>query len=1174
MKLSFILIFVGSLQLSASVLLGQEVSIQAKASLVDVLEELNHQTGTYFMYNEKDIDDDIQVELNLESASLEEVLNEICNQTPLKYEVIEDFVVITRKDPVPVIEMQQEKKIVTGKVTDENGMSVPGVSVVIKGTTTGVSTDMDGNYSIEVDGDVILVFSFVGMKTQERQIQDKIVLNITLETDEELLGEVMVTGYQSLSKERATAAFTTLTNSKLETKSQINIIDRIEGLVPGLQRGYNNELNIRGVSTLRGGTEPLFVVDGFPIQGGVSEVNRTVNPENIESITVLKDAAAASIWGARSSNGVIVINTKKGKKGKAQFSYSYKNSITEENQISDLAYLKSSDFIDLELETENEDLMKKFFDQYAEIFGSDSPILFSVMSGLVESLKKDEGWDFSPVQDYLNEIYTGNKTREEALAEIDKLRKQDNKEQLQKYLIQRVQSQSHNLAVRGSGNSHNYAISTNYTQSKGVYVGDRSKRFIADIKNEVQLSNWLKLSTNINFSYNKRKGAVIGYQQLKLRPYEMIVDDKGNALNQKTPFFYPYSNSYYQDKAKEMGLYPLHYNLLEEQKANRNTTEQLRSRMQLKLQAKITDDLRWQTGIHYETGNLKNQNFQSKNAFDLRYTVNTNISKDEQGNLVYNVPKGAINTQRVSKPNNLTIRSQIDFNKDLAEGKHKITAIAGGEIRRTTSTGQRLTLYGFDPQYLTSSRINFRDLANKRINGAFLPNGNVTGLTSKDYVFDTENRFLSFYSNASWFYNDKYVLSASARIDQSNLFGVDPKYKYKPLWSVGLTWKLAEESFFEVNWVDRLNIRITQGLNGNVAKLTGPYNIAQTGQNLAYDTQSLSIIYPKNDFLRWESTKTSNIGVDYSLLNNRISGSFDYYYRKSTDILGDKELDPTLGWKKATLNVADLTNRGYEASISSTNIKTKNFIWQSTINYSNNKNTVGNVFTEKSTASRKVRGIKREKGRPYQSIFSFRYAGLDENGDPLLYNAKNEKVPYNEITDEKDVVFSGTVVPVWNASLSNRLNYKGIDLSFLFIASGGNVMRGRTSNVNQFAMYENLGDDLLKRWKKSGDENTTNVPRFSKEFNNERNYAYRNTDIHVLDASYVKLRELTLSYTLSKKIIQKLPLQSIRIYAQGRNLWTWTANNEGIDPESHDAVNGSRTFPIPKTYSFGINVSF
>ncbi|MDQ2177174.1 carboxypeptidase-like regulatory domain-containing protein [Marinifilum sp. D714] len=333
MKLSFILILVGSLQLSASVLLGQQVSVQAKTSLVDVLEDLNNQTGTYFMYNVNEIDDEIEVQLDMEDASLEEVLNEICQQAPVKYEIVEDFVIITKQDPVPVIEEVQEKKELKGRVTDKYGEPLPGVSVVIKGSTTGVATDINGNYTLELeDKNAVLIFSFVGMLPQERNYTGQMVLNVTLLSSTEGLDEVVVTGYFNKGKTGFAGAVSTFKQEDIQKISTGNMLTTLSVLDAGFRIQESNtqgsnpnavpDFTIRGRGSFQNeSTQPIFIVDGFQ---NTAEYVMDLDPNRIKSMSILKDAAATILYGSRAGNGVVVIETVAPKAGELRVTYDFR----------------------------------------------------------------------------------------------------------------------------------------------------------------------------------------------------------------------------------------------------------------------------------------------------------------------------------------------------------------------------------------------------------------------------------------------------------------------------------------------------------------------------------------------------------------------------------------------------------------------------------------------------------------------------------------------------------------------------------------------------------------------------------------------------------------------------------------------------------------------------------
>lgn len=441
-----------------------------------------------------------------------------------------------------------------------------------------------------------------------------------------------------------------------------------------------------------------------------------------------------------------------------------------------------------------------------------------------------------------------------------------------------------------------------------------------------------------------------------------------------------------------------------------------------------------------------------------------------------------------------------------------------------------------------------------------------------------EDRYVSFYAIGSYTFDDRYSLTGSVRIDQSNLFGTDPKYQYRPLWSVGGSWQLANEEFMkDYSWINRLNLRVTYGIGGNIPKEAGPYmNITNAGYNEWVGDFGSYISNPPNSQLRWEKTTSTNVGLDFAILNSRLSGSIDYYNKKTTDLLGDRNADPTLGWSTLMVNYGSMFNRGVEVSLQSINIQNKNFTWGTNAMFSYNKNELTSLAgTRESVFSYSAYNVT-AVGYPVNSLFSYRYAGLDPtNGDALVYNSKGEKV--TNVSSVDDLVYSGTRDPKYTASLKNFFSIYDFDFSFMFVYYGGHVLRDVVAGYMAGAPSQNLNRKALNHWRQPGDENIPGVaPAFNKSIYYTTEQAWYSADVHVKKADYIKLRDISIGYNLPKKWLRKYAIESAAITCQISNVWWWAANGD-IDPEAYTTVGygrGALTLPNPTTYTLGLSLNF
>ncbi|MBP8907619.1 MAG: TonB-dependent receptor, partial [Odoribacter sp.] len=485
------------------------------------------------------------------------------------------------------------------------------------------------------------------------------------------------------------------------------------------------------------------------------------------------------------------------------------------------------------------------------------------------------------------------------------------------------------------------------------------------------------------------------------------------------------------------------------------------------------------------------------------------------GSIKHLIPEGGYIDETRSDKNSYTLRAQINFNRTFDE-KHEVSAIAGGERRAVHSTSTYVEKYGYDKvslahKYLDEATLNQTQQGTEAINNSYthVPNG------YPDTFGDKEDRYVSFYGNASYTYDRRYAITGSIRMDQSNLFGTNPKYQYKPLWSVGVSWHMAQEKFMgNMDWLDQLSIRFTKGINGNIAKQSGPYMIVYSaGINSWTGEYSSSVSSPPNSGLRWERTNQTNLGIDFSFFNNRLGGSFDYYAKNTSDLLGSIATDPTSGWGSLTMNYAEMYNHGYEIVLNSVNIQTRDFRWATNINFSYNKNRITKLENSSNSVSSYISGTNTREGMAMGTLFSVRWAGLDESGNPQAYKKDGTIVKSLADLTVEDLVRSGTSIPPYSASMSNMLTYKGFDLSFMFLYYGGHVMRDvMPKYFTSTTGTTNVDRSIRNYWKSPEDsDDPDKAPAFMRNASTNYTYLWYAADKHIKKANYIKLKEVTLS---------------------------------------------------------------
>ncbi len=1062
---------------------------------------------------------------------------------------------------------------ISGTVTDEQGKPLTGVSVMVKGAQHRTSTNEQGQFHLPGAnaGNAILVFTMVGYERAEIPAKGSEQLLVRMRRAVANIGEVEVTGntgYQKIPRERATGAFDVISAKQLSNRVQTNVLERLEGQVPGLvlingkDNGKNNDdgLTIRGVSTLYGAKRPLIVVDNFPFDGTLD----AINPNDVASITILKDAAASSIWGARAANGVIVITTKTARQGKMQFSYS--NSFQFEPKPN-LGYLNRLGAAD------------------------DIAISNMLVTPDIESKLRGRKAAFSTFERLYMDSVAGRITPEQYATSIDSLHLLDNSRQIRDLLMQSPFTQNHSLSFMGGNEKNNYYGSIRLTDTRGFALKDRKKNYSFLFKNNYNVSSKLSFNVSTNLNYTDATLPPVDPAFIyRLKPYSMLQNAQGQpqVVNQVTdPIGFNSSNAFTIEQRMKWGLgdesfYPLkQLNLIE------NNTNSIYARLQAELKYNIIPGV--DVSISYQLENSYSYNkvlihpdepllVKKVNDFILpQRDTGYNILTNPDGTLinpVYNIPLGGAITESRNDFSSYTIRGLINVNKNIRHD-HNIAAVAGIERRQSKATGNHFTKYGYDDNSLQFVDIDIQRL--KSVPGILGPAASSYFDLSDGYSY-TLDRFVSAFGNAAYTFRGKYVTSGSIRIDATNLFGTDPKNLYRPMWSGGVSWIASNEPFVQqLGFVDYLQTRITYGINGNIPKNNGPFMIATNGTNFLNNLPYNKITTPANNQLRWEKTAITNLGIDFTLLHSRISGKVDYYKKKSTDLLGDQAINPVQGFQTALVNTASMTNNGWELQLTSKNVSTPRFEWSTTLSYAYNKNKITKVTLISNNTSPLSIASNNPfvEGDPYGAMYSFRFGGLTHDGGQIQLLDPNGKIaPDKDHTDLNMIYYSGTTRPVSTGAFSNNFSYKGFDLNFMFVFYLGQVAR-QSMPLASKGVYR-FDKRLESSWKQPGDEATTHIPNVIADYTG---YGYTNSyyryflDVNVFDAGYIKLRDVSLRYTFSPKAIRNWGIvRGLQLTANARNVWTITRNHEGIDPEAFSGE--TRTLPVMPSYSFGLNLDF
>ncbi|WP_316747115.1 SusC/RagA family TonB-linked outer membrane protein [Pedobacter gandavensis] len=1021
---------------------------------------------------------------------------------------------------------------------------IPGASIQIKGTSRVAISNSEGKFFLNVRTSDTIKVSFIGFQSQQITQPFKSPLLIEIVPSENNLQEIVVsTGYQVLPKERATGSFVQIDNKLIDRSVSTNIIDRLKDVVPGLSfnKTGNSQLSIRGQSTIFGNAEPLIVIDNFPFDGNLQDIN----PNDVESITVLKDAAAASIWGARAGNGVIVITTKKGKLN-TPVKISFNSNVTI-GVIPDLyarKTLSSSDYIDIE---------KRLFNE--GFYNANITTGFQPLTPVVELLLQKR-----------NNPSLGT----QIAAEIEAFKQYDVRRDLEKYLYQNSVYQQYSLSLRGGGNNNSFFVSGGLDRNKENLRRNDYNRVSINAGNSINFfNNKLEMQNSLNFIYNNTNnnnggpsdiinGTIAGND---IYPYAKLADAEGNALAIVKNFSANFIKS-----ASQNGLLDWNYKPLDEINIADNTIKRRNIRLSSALKYNILQGLSASVLYQFTDISSTGKDFRSQDSYFTRDLINR-YTQTTGGKVIRPVPLGGILDMNDQSSINHTLRGQIDYAKAF-NALHEVNAIAGYEIRDTKTNNRIFRYYGYDIEHANNSVVDYvtntfpfyYDSSRK----GQIPNIDNTGLFN--------DRFRSYYANASYSYDRRYTISASGRIDQSNLFGVKTNQKGVPLWSAGVSWNINNESFYTSELIPLLKIRATYGYNGSVNKSVSAFTTAAiSGVNL-YQLPYATIINPPNPELRWERVKIFNTGLDFSTKANRISGTLEYYNKKGLDLIGDTPFPPSSGISLFRGNAASTATNGIDINLSSKN--TSGLIKWSTDFFYSHVNEKVKDYPVTPTANSYIRSgsILPLSGRPLFSFYSYDWKGLNpQTGDPqgiLNGEISNDYLAILNGTTIESMVFSGSLRPTNFGALRNTFSVKDFSLSFnIGFKFGHYFRRNSVAYGNTYGLNSNSGDYAI-RWENPGDESSTNVPSIPVVSNGNRDAFYSFSTILVEKADNIRFQDLRIDYNLLKSNKNRYPFSSALIYLYATNLGIiWKATDMVKDPENQYGN-------TPFTLAIGLKVDF
>lgn len=953
---------------------------------------------------------------------------------------------------------------VTGKVTDASKMPLAGVSIKLKAaSSSGVTTSDDGSFKISpVNSGTILVFSSIGYVTKELRVTGTNVLSVVLDAETNALNEVVVVGYGTQKKSDVTGSVATIPKERLQQLPNTNIAQALQGSIPGLQINTNsggaeaNNLSIliRGRNSISASNNPLIIWDGIPYVGGISEIN----PNDVESIDVLKDASAAAIYGARGSNGVILITSKQGKKG-------------------------------------------RFVVTYDSHYGSQQ------LTNKPRLLTPDEFYTFKTTRlNTSNVLSAGEQAVYNAKTGID----------WYDLATQKGTRSQQSLTVAGGNDKANYYVGATYANIQGISVNDQFKRYSLRPSITLNLKPWLTLSSNSQFSFQDRNGLPVEFDDSR---------NTGGGANFFNPLTTPYTSSgdlaiyAYQDYPQARN--PLSNTLVK----NIDNSYRIFTTNSLKVDMPFLAGLsyRLNTGVEYENVSRKTY-----------YGRNVALGYEKNGD--------AINYNSLNR--NTTLENILNYSAAFGKNTVNMTMLYSSQSEDFDRDETEGT--GFPNDVLTNYQMTSAALATT---------------SSTNY----KQNLISQMARLNYGYAGKYLLTLTARRDGYSAFGNGKKYGIFP--STALAWNISQEKFMQnLDFVNNLKLRASYGTNGNqavssyssLATLTSAPYISGTTIYPGYIPNSLA-----NGELSWESKKTLSFGLDFALFKNRLQGTFDFYKSDTKDLLLERNISSVQGFTSVLQNIGKTANKGVELNITSVNIQKKDFKWSTNFNFSYNENKIVDLYGD----GKDDIGNKWFIGQPIRVAFGLQYDGIFKSAEEVTASAQPTALPGHVrikdvlkdgvINTGSDRTILGNLDPKFLYGITNNFSYKGFSLMVFFHGVGSVTKLNPLEQDDVFT--DTKRNTTLKDWWSTTNPNGTH-------FANDANANKLNVQFYE-NAAFARLKDVSLAYNLPAGLLEKIKVNSLKMYVSGRNLATFT-KYKGIDPE----LTNQYGLPLQKEIIFGLTL--
>jgi TonB-linked SusC/RagA family outer membrane protein len=1117
MRLSFILMLAAVFNVTASVY-SQTVRVDLElkdATLEEVFQSIQEQTEFDFFYKNEHLPSNKIINLKFSNAKIDEVLDEVLDGTGLIYRVLNKDIVITKGEKSDSgseeLFAQQQTKNITGKVTDENGLPLPGVTVLVPGTTTGTVTDTEGAFRLEVPVTAhSLNFSFIGLKSQEIELGNRLSLEVQMEQDVIGLEEVIAVGYGTMKKSDLTGSVQRVDAAQYETQQTTSMLEMLSGTVAGFNSNQGTSsagggsMEVRGPTSLAADTNPLVVLDGVIYNGSIGDIN----PNDIENIDILKDASSAAIFGARSASGILIVTTKRGRTAKPTINFTSKVGLTGLTN-----HMRPQT---------PEEYLKSRGDYWADLNQDKPDYYYSDPNNLPADISLDEwkNYDVTPSDDPVQMWFDRMGMKQ---IELDNYKAGKTVDWYDKVYRNGLR-QDYDLSLSGGTQTLRYYWSVGYTDNEGVILGDDYKTVRSRVNIDADITNFLSVGANVQYADRDESSQSTNLDNaIAASPFGNIYEEDGKTLT-----FYPHADNTSQNPF-------LYYQYRD--KMNKTQT----------MFATVFGEIRFPYGFSYRV------------SFVNRYLWNKDYYFDP-----VTTPNGFSTQGFGSRNDNSSYEWQVDnifkWQQTIAD-IHEVegTFLINAEKFQSWQSVQE------NNQFAPSGALSFHALQ-----AGISPN-----LNDNDQ-YSTGNALMA---RLNYSLLDRYMITATWRKDGYSAFG--QKHPYAEFPSVALGWRISEEDFFDVSWIDYFKLRISWGANGNRA--VGRYeSLARLGTTkYIYGTTLATGVYSStmaNSDLKWERTEALNIGVDFGILKNTLYGSMEYYDMTTKDLLLNRSLPRIIGYTSVAANLGQLGNKGLEFTLNSTNINKTNVKWNSNLVFSFNRNKIKHLYGEmidvvdengNITGQREADDIGNEWfiGQALDRIWDYKILGIwqeDEAEQAAVYGKQPGDFKLRDVNNDgvlnpnDDKIFQGYKKPKYRLGLRNDVVLlRNFELSAFLRADLGYY------GVNNLHLNSRNNADYERR-------NRMYRPYWTPD-NPVNDYARLNSDSqspsfnYWEDRSFVRLQDVSLSYNIPQSKLSKYKIQGLKVFLNFRNLLTFTGW-EHYDPESQTAM-------MPKYSNMGLNIT-